>query len=251
MPFIIENGGFPTRYRGWNNFGPTWTTHIEDAIQYARRKDAESQHAEDEDAVFIREVDAEGEIIPNGPFGVMEVDGGQRWAVIRSVPESGQVLALLTFGEGVFSPEEARICCMICASALNGAVPKLKLMREAHDAMIAQMLGKITVGWTPGSVEVHLHGDTVQAVVHEMTATNLTPTEVLHLFSEFVHRNCTQWRTGGGDHHHPIWGLVATILDGKLPITEGVDWAFIQPENRLSIEALRSTRGRIESMDGQ
>lgn len=249
MPFIIENGSEPTRYRGWDNEGPHWVDNPNDAIQYARRKDAESQHAEDEDACFIREVDADGELIPNGPYGVMQFGGGSSWSVFRSSGDGdGRIIELLEIADAV-PDSERELVALICAAALNRALPQIKKMRERHNEMLAKLFEQFAAG---GQVTAELHAQgAVQAVVYEMTATNLTTVEVLHLFSEFVHRNATQWRSGGGDHHHPIWGLVATILDGKLPITEGVDWAFIQPENRLSIEVLRSARGRIESMDGQ
>jgi len=249
MPFIIENGRYPTRYRGWGLCGPTWVDSIEDAIQYARRKDAESQHAEDEDACFIREVDAAtGLVVSDGPYGVMQLGGGAFWAVFRCGNDGGGITELFQIANGV--PESEREwMALVCAAALNRVLPSMQSMRDRHNSMLAALLERFIPG-NHVTVELHPQGS-VQAVVHEMTATNLTPTEVLHLFSEFVHRNATQWRTGGVDHHHPIWGLVATILDGKLPITEGVDWAFIQPENRLSIEALRSARGRIESVDGQ
>lgn len=136
MPFIVEHS-IDNVWRGWNEYGPSWVRDPKEAIQYARRIDAERVHAEDLDAGFIREVSADGELIPRGPFGVMQVDGGARWAVIRTDGETGQVLALLTIKEG-FSEQEAELAAMICATALNQMLPKFEAMRRKAAAALEQ-----------------------------------------------------------------------------------------------------------------
>lgn len=129
MPFVVENGTTPNKYRVWRDYEWDWTESIDEAIWYARRQDAELLHAEDCDACFIREIDMKGRVV-----------------------------------------------------------------------------------------------DTV---------------DLLHLFQEFCVANATQWKLGAGDHHHPIWGMVSEAINHRVPITEGVSWAFIQPTNRLSLEELR------------
>lgn len=58
-----------------------------------------------------------------------------------------------------------------------------------------------------------------------------SPGEVLRLFRQFVNRNVVTWMNGAGDHHHPIWELVALNVEGEEE-TVGPDYAFIQPLNR-------------------
>jgi hypothetical protein len=55
--------------------------------------------------------------------------------------------------------------------------------------------------------------------------------DVLRLFRQFVDLNATQWTLGAGDHHHPMWELVAHHVEGD-ENKSGPDWAFIQPRNR-------------------
>lgn len=53
-PWVIKNGN-DTKYRAWVNGLPDWVEDPEDALQFARRKDAEAMAREDEDAWFIRQ----------------------------------------------------------------------------------------------------------------------------------------------------------------------------------------------------
>ena len=65
--------------------------------------------------------------------------------------------------------------------------------------------------------------------------------ETLNLFREFVIKNATQWKCGAGVHHHPMWAKVAEALGEEVPdIKSGAEWMFIQPENRATLEEIRS-----------
>jgi len=67
--------------------------------------------------------------------------------------------------------------------------------------------------------------------------------EVLVLFRAFVQRNVTRWELGAGDHHHPMWGLVAETLGdlNRDEINCGDRWRFIQPNNRKALTAPGAT----------
>lgn len=54
-PFVVADGGShgEHRYRCWRDDGPGWTLDTDEALQFARRKDAEAFCREDEDAWFI------------------------------------------------------------------------------------------------------------------------------------------------------------------------------------------------------
>lgn len=237
MPFIIEHSTKPL-YRGWNSEGPTWETDIADAIQYHRRTDADAVHAEDLDAGYIREVE-DGEIVPEGPFQVMKVQGAAGWALARIDEQQKHVLMLLTMNEGFVNADEAEVAARICANALNRAMPIIIRMQKQHDAFIASLMRQVDSGavildtTAPDKVELTVH-NIVQEIVSD------DPAEVLRLFYEFVAHNVTQWKLGAGVPSHPIWAMTAKAMGNAVPITEGAEWAFIQPENRQTLDALKS-----------
>lgn len=237
MPFIVEHSTKPL-YRGWNSEGPTWECGIADAIQYHRRKDAEAVHAEDLDAGFIREVE-DGEIVPRGPFQVMGSGGPEGWALVRIDEQQRHILMLMTMNEGFATADEAEVAARICANALNRALPIITRMQKQHDAFIAKLMRQVDSGavmldtTAPDKVELTVH-NIVQEIVSD------DPAEVLRLFYEFVSRNVTQWKLGAGVAAHPIWAMTAQIIGNAVPITEGAEWAFIQPENRQTLDALKS-----------
>jgi hypothetical protein len=75
--------------------------------------------------------------------------------------------------------------------------------------------------------------ETITNLDTELRATQ----EALHLFRAFVIANATQWQTGAGDHHHPMWAMIAGLI--HLPdIRNGPKWKFIQPTNREDLETL-------------
>jgi hypothetical protein len=67
---------------------------------------------------------------------------------------------------------------------------------------------------------------------------HLSTRDVLWLFFNFIQRNVTQWKMGAGDHHHPIWELVACELRGARDITSGAQYVFLEGTNRSRIEEL-------------
>lgn len=67
--------------------------------------------------------------------------------------------------------------------------------------------------------------------------------DLLDLFREFVIQNVTQWKTGAGDHHHPMWVLLANHLGRSYPPKNGPDWRFIQPDNRLTLAEIKNSSG--------
>lgn len=246
MPFVIENGSEPTKYRGWDAMGPTWVDDISKAIWYARRTDAESQHAEDDDAWFVREIDTLGDLVPKGPFkaeklsthasGRAEWATGKGWAVVYYDPFTHEAVFAIKMPN---SPEpDAEWMARTCALSLNQAEPVRKALLANHTNMVNRMLA----GLTEVSTQPPVH-DPIDVIVSDMVeqiANNLTPTEVLHLYHEFVTANVLHWKIYAGVPAHPMWGLIAQVLDGKGPITEGPDWAFIQAKNRVSIATLRA-----------
>lgn len=54
-------------------------------------------------------------------------------------------------------------------------------------------------------------------------------TLALWLYREFVIRNATQWQPGAG-HHHPIWAMIAELVNEEGGIISGPFYEFIQPE---------------------
>lgn len=70
--------------------------------------------------------------------------------------------------------------------------------------------------------------------------------EVLRMFRQFVQRNVTQWQVGAGDHHHPIWGEIAEVLDDadiNHDVNDGPEWLFNLPDNRRSLDELWQDHG--------
>lgn len=69
--------------------------------------------------------------------------------------------------------------------------------------------------------------------------------EVLALFRAFVQRNVTRWELGAGDHHHPIWALIAETLGdlNRKEFNSGDGWKFIQPRNRECLAAALKSDG--------
>lgn len=61
--------------------------------------------------------------------------------------------------------------------------------------------------------------------------------DVLRVFAGFINLNVTQWQMGAGDHHHPIWELIAINIEGEYP-SGGPEWKFIQPLNRQKLNVL-------------
>ena len=53
--WVVKNGS-DSMYRGWAALGPTWVRDPAEATYFARREDAESVHAEDEDAWSVVEM---------------------------------------------------------------------------------------------------------------------------------------------------------------------------------------------------
>jgi hypothetical protein len=64
----------------------------------------------------------------------------------------------------------------------------------------------------------------------------------LRLFREFVIRNATQWRVGAGNHHHPMWAMLADILPSD-DIRSGPEWRFIQPANDRTLSEIQMDVG--------
>lgn len=62
-------------------------------------------------------------------------------------------------------------------------------------------------------------------------------TRALWLYREFVIRNATQWQPGAG-HHHPIWAMIAELVNESGGIVSGPFYEFIQPENDKTLAAL-------------
>lgn len=57
MAFVVTDGD-RKRFRSWGDSGPEWTASLDDALQFARRRDAERFCENDEDAWYVCEVDA-------------------------------------------------------------------------------------------------------------------------------------------------------------------------------------------------
>lgn len=231
MAFIVENGTVPNKYRSWDDMqgGFCWTESRDEAIQYARRKDAELVHAEDIDACFIREIDELG-VLPAGPWRAENIGFG--WSICLYHIHKCQ--AALSVSKLNMTEIEEEIFCRVCAAALNRTQPVLTHMRAKHEELIAHLLAanyETVITVQQPRVEFSI------ASVEEI-ANNITPIKLLHLLQEFCVANATQWKIGANDHHHPIWGMTAQALSGFVPITEGPDWAFIQPTNRTSLEDL-------------
>lgn len=58
----------------------------------------------------------------------------------------------------------------------------------------------------------------------------------LYLFREFVIVNAKVWERGS-NHHHPVWGMVADLLDGHPTHPRPNVWRFILAHNREPYEA--------------
>lgn len=213
MPFIVTNGN-DTKFRGWGETGPIWVDNIEDAVQYARRKDAERVHAEDEDAWHIRE-HYEGVLtLAGATYRPLLVENG--WHLARYA--GYKIDALVDFEQLGLGESQNRIAATICAAALNRSNVHLGGLREHVEKVLAEMVERFA-------------GPFPLAVSNPSNST----LDALHLLQEFCIKNATQWKLGAGDHHHPIWAMVSESLNGRTPITEGPQWPFIQPENRLTL----------------
>lgn len=56
MSWVVANAQEPTRYRTVQQGMPAWTDNTDDALQFARRRDAELWAEEDEDAWRVLEI---------------------------------------------------------------------------------------------------------------------------------------------------------------------------------------------------
>lgn len=76
--------------------------------------------------------------------------------------------------------------------------------------------------------------------------------EVLALFRAFVQRNVTRWELGAGDHHHPMWALIAETLGdlNRKEFNNGEGWKFIQPRNREALAAANQSDGGLVPATG-
>lgn len=234
MAFIVENGSYPNKYRTYDptHCVYTWTESIDDAIHYARRKDAELLHMEDEDACFIREIDAQGALMPKGPYAVMK-----NKYLVRG---TNIIEAMVDLGPLAQNDDDLLTIAAVCAAALNSVHLPIEQMRREHDKLIARIIeSMVSVTVTGAPVEITL-----------TPPAKPTGDELLHLFQEFCVSNATQWKMGAGDHHHPIWEMVADICGRRPPITEGPEWAFIQPMNRKSLEDLKKKVDHEENKIG-
>ena len=76
--WIVMNGD-GSRYRTWKDGWSAWTDNRDEATRYARRKDAEAVHSEDEDAwtiaPFARALPAD----PDEPSAAMVEAGYAEW----------------------------------------------------------------------------------------------------------------------------------------------------------------------------
>jgi len=200
-------------------------------VWYGRRADAELVHAEDIDACFIREVDELG-LIPGGPWRAENLGGWHLSCYSDEVCVAALSVAPLQMGTAT----QDEIFCRVCASALNRARSVHEQMREHHEQLIAHLLARDYTS------EVLIQGpDKVELMLEVAQATDVSTIKLLHLLQEFMVANVVKWKMGANDHHHPIYGMVAEVLlAAKMPpITEGPEWAFIQPTNRTSLEDLR------------
>jgi len=205
MAFVVTNGT-NTKFRGWNETGPCWVEDLQDAVQYARREDAEKVHAEDEDAWHVREV---GQLADKALYRPMLIE--ETWHLARY--DKHKVDALVDFSGLGLGREQEQIAVTICAAAMNRSHVDTSALRAYFETIMATMVERSFADVIPSDPAV----------------------DVLHLLLEFCTANATQWRLGAGDGHHPIWRMVSETLGGRTPITEGSRWLFIQPENRLTL----------------
>jgi hypothetical protein len=201
------------------DLGPSYTDDYSQALRFARRDDAERFCTEDEDAwSIVQIIDNAGQRIEGQPVSIRE----------REQKREAAAKDLAT-----------RIARVIRAPADVWAVGDLLPLLAELGTFLAFFSGAgeaVHAGQLPEPKEIRAGLDPLPDGMM-LPVDRYEAKDVLRLARAFMLRNCSVWEMGAGDHHHPIWEMMALNIDGPDP-TFGPEYAFISPRNRQRLSVL-------------
>jgi len=201
--------------------GPTWSKNIDQALKFADRESAEKYCADDEDAWRVVAIPDHTPLTDAQRKTAADAIAEYVAESIKTMPKELRRVAD-TFPDNHWD----RNVLMFMADLVDPPVNRVLNSREQIAEAIADVADAV--------LTLSIPEDGPKMVLVDDT----DPVMVLQLFREFVTRNATQWVMGAGDHHHPMWELVATAIENgseilpEADLHRGTAYAFIQPTNR-------------------